>query len=273
MHTHVMTMHVKATVQGTRTSPTRLERWTYSFSRHWILIFSMILGLYAGLPFLAPVFMKLGWQTPARMIYIIYSFLCHQLPQRSYFLFGSKVTYSLPEIQSMWRNTLNPLILRKFIGNPEMGWKVAWSDRMVSMFTSLWLFGMLWRPLHRWLKPLPWWGLILFLLPMALDGVSHFISDLYGIGHGFRDSNAWLAILTNNAFPPGFYPGDAWGSFNSLMRLLTGILFGLSIVWFGFPYLDDALSQQAHFLESRLNHYPQKKVEPSTGASSGEQIP
>jgi len=117
------------------------------------------------------------------------------------------------------------------------------------------LFCILWRPLRRWLKPLPWWGLVLFLLPMALDGTSHLISDLYGIGQGFRDSNAWLAILTNNAFPPGFYAGDAWGTFNSWMRLLTGVLFGLGIVWFAFPYLDDVFSQKTQYVESTLNFY------------------
>ena len=241
---------------NTYTSPTRLERWTYRFSRHWILVFSVVLGMYVVFPLLAPIFMKLSWETPARAIYIIYSFLCHQLPQRSYFLFGSKLTYSLPEIQSMWRNTLDPLILRQFIGNPEMGWKVAWSDRMVSMFTSLWLFGIFWKPLHRWLKSLPWWGLVLFLLPMAVDGVSHFISDLSGIGQGFRDSNAWLAILTNHSFASSFYSGDAWGSFNSLMRLLTGILFGLGLIWFGFPFLEDIYSQQVKYMESRIKYTP-----------------
>lgn len=228
-----------------RTSPTRLERWTHTISRHWILIFSVLLGLYAGLPFLAPVFMQLGWETPAKLIYSIYSFLCHQLPQRSFFLFGPKATYSLPEIQSIWQNTVDPLILRQFVGNAEMGWKVAWSDRMVSMYISLWLFGTFWRPLRSWLKPLPWWGFGLFLLPMAIDGTSHFVSDLYGISQGFRDSNAWLAALTNNAFPRDFYAGDALGSFNSWMRLLTGVLFGLGIVRFGFSHIDDTFSKQA----------------------------
>ncbi len=234
-------------------STIRLERVTYILSRHWTMAFGMIVGLYVGLPFLAPFFMKLGWDIPARLIYIIYSFLCHQLPQRSYFLFGSKAMYSLSEIQSAWQNTIDPIVLRRFIGNPEMGWKVAWSDRMVSMFTSTWLFGLLWWPLRRKLKPLPWWGLVLLLLPMAVDGTSHFISDLYGIGQGFRDSNAWLAALTQNAFPAGFYAGDAWGSFNSLMRLLTGILFGLGLIWFGFPYVDEVFSQTERSLEARIN--------------------
>jgi uncharacterized membrane protein len=218
------------------------ERLVQFLSRRWILVISLILGVYVGLPFLAPVFMQIGWSGPARVIYLIYSWLCHQLPQRSYFLFGPKTTYSLAEVQNAWQDTTEMWILRQFIGNLQMGWKVAWSDRMVSMFTSLWLFGLLWWPLRKRLKPLPWWGFILFILPMALDGGSHALSDLAGIGQGFRDSNAWLAALTHHAFPTTFYAGDAWGSFNSLMRLVTGVLFGLGIVWFGYPFLDAAFS-------------------------------
>lgn len=206
----------------------------------WFTLFGVVAGLYVLLPFLAPALMLIGWGEAGKAIYFIYSFLCHQLPERSYFLFGPKFTYPLTEIQAVWRNTTNPLILRQFIGNPEIGWKVAWSDRMVSMFTSTWIFGLLWFPLRRRFPKLPFWGLVLFLLPMLLDGTSHLISDFWGIGQGFRDTNLWLAILTNHVFSPSFYIGDAWGSFNSLMRLLTGLSVGLGIVWFGFPYLDDS---------------------------------
>ncbi|OGN94170.1 MAG: hypothetical protein A2Y88_04050 [Chloroflexi bacterium RBG_13_48_10] len=207
---------------------------------HWIVPISILLGIYIGLPFMAPVFMHARWDGAARVIYFIYSWLCHQLPERSFFFFGSKFTYSLAEIQNAWQNTINPVILRQFIGNTDMGWKVAWSDRMISMYTSLWLFGLLWWLVRRRLKPLPWWGMALFLLPMAVDGTSHFFSDLAGIGQGFRFTNDWLAVLTGHIFPASFYYGDAWGSFNSLMRLLTGILFGLGIVWYTYPYLDKA---------------------------------
>jgi uncharacterized membrane protein len=224
-----------------------------------MLVFSLLLGIYIGLPFLAPVFMKIGWSGPGRVIYFIYSWLCHQLPERSFFLFGPKFTYSLSEVQNAWQNTINPVVLRQFIGNPEMGWKVAWSDRMVSMFASLWLFGLLWWLLRRRLKPLPWWGLILLLLPMAIDGTSHFFSDMEGIGQGFRDYNAWLAMLTNLALPTTFYAGDAWGSFNSLMRLVTGVLFGLGIVWFGYPYMDKAFSLEIP-PAVRIAIFPQPKV-------------
>jgi uncharacterized membrane protein len=193
---------------------------------------------------MAPVFMHVGWIGAARVIYFIYSWLCHQLPERSFFLFGSKFTYSLAEVQNAWQNTIRQEILRQFIGNPVMGWKVAWSDRMVSMFASIWLFGLIWWLVRHKVKPLPWWGLVLFLLPMVVDGTSHFFSDLAGIGQGFRNGNVWLVVLTQHIFPVSFYSGDAWGSFNSLMRLLTGILFGLGIVWFAYPYLDNAFAPQ-----------------------------
>jgi uncharacterized membrane protein len=209
-----------------------------ALSRRWILWFALLYGLFVWIPLLAPLFMRLGWDGAGKVIYFVYSFLCHQLPERSYFIFGSKISYSLPEIQAAWKNTTNPLILRQFIGNAQMGWKVAWSDRMVSMFTSIWFFGLVWWPLRKRIKPLSIWGLVLLALPIALDGTSHLISDFWGIGQGFRDTNLWLAVLTHNAFTPTFYAGDAWGSFNSLMRLITGVLFGLGIVWSGFLYLN-----------------------------------
>src|SRR3972149_3910935 len=164
---------------------------SYWLSCHWVAVFALALGFYVGLPFLAPVFMQLGWSRAADVIYFIYSFQCHQLPQRSFFLFGPQAMYSLSEIQAAWQNTSDPLLLRQFIGNPEMGWKVAWSDRMVSMYTSIFAFSLLWGLLRRWFKlpRLTWWGLLLLLLPMAFDGTSHFISGLAGIGQGFRDSN------------------------------------------------------------------------------------
>ncbi len=158
-------------------------------------------------------------------------------------MFGPRLTYSLAAIGATGQDTSSLLSLRHFIGNAAMGWKVAWSDRMVSMFTSLWVFGLLWWPLRKRVPKLPVLGLILFLLPMAMDGGTHFLSDLSGIGLGFRDTNLWLAALFHNVFRPEFYAGDAWGSFNSLMRLLTGILFGLGVAWFTFPILGDAFDE------------------------------
>lgn len=212
-------------------------------SRRWWLTFSFLLGLYVGIPFLAPVFKHIGWDGLADGICFLYSFQCHQMAQRSFFLFGEKAMYSLETIQTVWRDTNAPLILGQFNGNPQLGWKVAWSDRMVSMYTSTLFFGLLWYPFRRKVKTLPWWGFLLLLLPMGVDGITHVVSDLSGIGLGFRYHNAWLAKLTNFSLSSSFYVGDALGSFNSWMRLISGIFFGLAVVWFGYPLLDEALSR------------------------------
>lgn len=214
-----------------------MSRAASLFSRHWFAAFLLLYGLWVFTPFLAPVFMRLGWDGAGRAIYFIYSFFCHQLPERSFFWFGEKTMYSLTEIQSVWQNTSNPIILRQFIGNETMGWKVAWSDRMISFYTSVWLFAVLWYPFRRKVKPLSWWGFALLLLPIVLDGGTHLLSDFAGIGNGFRDTNIWLAALTQNSLPATFYAGDALGSFNSLMRLATGLLAGLGIVWLAFPFV------------------------------------
>ena len=204
---------------------------------HWFVTFLLVYGLWVWTPFLAPVFMRLGGTDAGKAIYVIYSFFCHQLPERSFFFFGTKPMYSLAEIQSAWQYTNNPMILRQFIGNDAMGWKVAWSDRMISFYTSVWVFAAMWYPLRRKIKPLPWWGFVLLLLPIVIDGGTHMLSDFAGIGQGFRDTNVWLAALTNHALPATFYAGDALGSFNSLMRFITGLLAGLGIVWLAFPYI------------------------------------
>jgi uncharacterized membrane protein len=219
-----------------------------------MLIFSLFYGLYVGLPFLAPILMKIGWESPARIIYTFYSLLCHQMAQRSFFLFGTKTMYSMSEIQAVWPHNFDIFLLRRFIGTSELGWKVAWSDRMVSMYTSILLFGWIWYPLRRRVKLLPLWGFFLIILPMALDGISHVISDFAGIGQGFRYPNEWLAILTDNTFALSFYAGDALGSFNFWMRLLSGSLFGLGFVWLGFPYLDEATTETMNALKPKFQH-------------------
>ena len=225
-------------------------------SHRWFQIFIVVYGLWIWLPWLAPLFMHIGWDRAGRVVYFIYSFFCHQLPERSFFFFGPKTMYSMTAIQTAWQHTFNPLVLRQFIGNPAMGWKLAWSDRMVSFYGSTWLFALAWWPLRRKVKVLPWWGLALLLLPIALDGGTHMLSDITGgIGQGFRYTNQWLAILTHHAFPATFYLGDALGSFNSWMRLITGVLAGFGIVWFAFPYI-----YRTQTLDQELEKYDYGKV-------------
>jgi uncharacterized membrane protein len=232
----------------------RIDAWVHGVVAHWLLAINVLLGIFVGLPWLAPVLMYVGQEGPARFIYGLYSLLCHQLPERSWFLFGPRFTPTLAEIDRASGAGANFFALRHFIGNPEMGWKLAWSDRMVSFYGGWFLFGVIyalvrqarpgWRGL-RWQTALP------LLLPMFLDGVTHAISDLWGVGQGFRDSNAWLAAMTGYRLSATFNIGDAWGSFNSLARLITGLLAAAGLILWLFPWLNRLFKEVAS--EAELN--------------------
>lgn len=228
------------------------DRAVLGFLRHWLLIVNLLFGIYVTAPWLAPVFVKTGHPVAAYAVYFIYSSQCHQLPQRSFFLFGPKPSYSLTEIKAAWQDTNDPVILRQFVGNSQMGWKVAWSDRMVSMYTSILGAGLVFPSVRKRLRPLSWWAFALLILPMVFDGSTHMVSDLAGLGNGFRDNNDWLAWLTGNIFPTMFYAGDALGSFNSWMRLITGVLFGIGVVWLAYPYFERFAHEAAVQLEAKL---------------------
>jgi uncharacterized membrane protein len=216
------------------------ERFDLWLSHHWLALFNTFVGVFVMLPYLAPVFMWLGLTGLADRIYFLYVIIGHQLPQRSIFLFGPKLTYSIPEITAITQS-INPLVLKQFIGNTALGWKVAYSDRLMAWYGSFWIASLVYAVIRRRVKPLPFWGLVLFALPMFIDGATHTISDVLvnnQFGTGFRDSNAWLAELTNNALAATFYAGDALGSFNSLARWLSGALFGVGLAWFLLPYAE-----------------------------------
>lgn len=42
-----------------------------------------------------------------------------------------------------------------------------------------------------------------------------------------------------------------WVLFNSWMRLITGVLFGLGIVWFGFPYIHNVFQDTMTQIKSK----------------------
>jgi uncharacterized membrane protein len=235
---------VSAAAEAGATS--KINTW---FARHWLLTFNAAWGLFVILPWLAPIFMEIGWAGPGKAIYFIYNFFCHQLPERSWFLFGPQFSYAQPDIAGAWGVSMsemgNELFRRRFIGTSELGWKVAWSDRMVSMYGSIFLFGIgyaMLRKMGQKIKGISWWVFLLLVLPMALDGSTHLLNDVLPID--FRQTNAWAAFITGHAFPAEFYVDDRWGSLNSLLRLITGLLFGLAVVGFLWPLMDREFSPQ-----------------------------
>ena len=229
------------------------ERFELWLSRHWLALFNSFVGVIVVTPYLAPLFMQLGLTGLADRIYFLYVILGHQLPQRSIFLFGPKLMYSLPEITA-FTQSISPLVLKEFTGNAELGWKVAYSDRLMAWYGAFWIAALVYAVIRRRARPLPFWGLILFALPMFIDGATHTVSDVLisnQFGAGFRDSNVWLAHLTNSALPAAYYAGDALGSFNSLARWISGAVFGIGLAWFLLPYAEGTFGYRRIELENK----------------------
>ena|ERR1035437_10014204 len=114
------------------------DRFSYWISNHYMLVFNCLVFLYVGLPFLAPILLKVDFSGPAKVIYAIYSPLCHQLAFRSWFLFGQQAYYprNLADIsgvityeQLTGQSQLDLIAARQFVGNAIVGYKVAICQR------------------------------------------------------------------------------------------------------------------------------------------------
>ncbi|MXY96087.1 MAG: DUF2085 domain-containing protein [Caldilineaceae bacterium SB0670_bin_27] len=189
-------------------------------ARHWLALFNALVALYLLLPFLAPVLADAGLSRPASLIYSVYSATCHQLPERSYFLFGEQPFYSLstlekgglPEDQGLFQR-------RAYRGNESAGYKVAVCQRDVAIYGSVMLAGLLFGMLRGRVRGIGLKIYLLLLIPIALDG----LSQLFGL----RESNWWL-------------------------RTFTGALFGGASVWLAYPYIEAAMRDVVRSEEMRL---------------------
>jgi len=242
------------TEQKTISSKTRalviwLQKSILVLTRFWYFVAIMAAIIILALAFLAPAFMAAGQPETGQAIYRLLAPHNHQLPQRSYFLFGQAGgihTYSLDQILAWGGQADN---LQAFLGNPEIGFKTALNHRMLAIFTALCLGGLLWqlageRPRLRFVP------FLLTVLPILIDGLSHINSETSG--RGFRQTNDWAIIISGGIFPDSFYQETTLGSLNWLLRTLTGLLFGLGLAWFLFTYLSNRFAAIRQELEPKL---------------------
>ena len=141
-------------------------------TRHWTGLVNAFLLVFATLPLLSPLLRAGGAEGPSDAIIRAYSLVCHQMPERSYFLFG---------------------------------YPMAFCERDTAIYASMALTGLLWARFRRRIPRLHWSLFLLLILPMALDGFSQLA--------GVREST-WQ------------------------LRTLSGGLFGMACVWFGYPLFD-----------------------------------
>lgn len=214
----------------------RFSRW---FSDHYMILLNLFTFLYVFFAFLAPVLMKVGAQAPAKVIYKVYSPLCHQLAFRSFFLFGEQPYYpralagvdgviTYGQATGFAENDINTA--RDFLGNEAMGYKLALCERDIAIYGAILLFGIVFSLTGKKIKPLPWYLWILIGLgPIGLDGFSQLLSQT-GLG-----IFSWLPLRESTP----------------LLRALTGALFGLGTIWFGLPYLEESVRENRRDMQMK----------------------
>lgn len=115
-------------------------------------IFLTFLLFVNGLPFLAPIFLKLSevsqiFTLPANAIYFLYSMLCHQFHHRSIHLFDNQLAWCTRDV-GIWMGMLIGAVAIKYLG----------------------------------VKGIKWYWVIPFTIPIALDGGIQTVATFLEIG-------------------------------------------------------------------------------------------
>ncbi len=207
-----------------------LDRFSYFFSKSYVIILSLILAIFVGIPFLAPVLEKTGHTTSANIIYKVYRVVCHQLAFRSFFVYGEQPFYprqlaNIDNFITYEQITSSDVIdldfARDLVGDPLLGYKVAICERDVAIYGSLALFGFLFQFTGKRIKQLPWyWWFVIALIPIALDG----FSQIPSLSDGWP---AWVPIRESTP----------------LIRVITGTLFGAGTGWFMYPLMEESMKE------------------------------
>ena len=156
--------------------------------RHWLLLVNSGAILYAGLPWLSPLATASGHPLIGEFLFRIYKPLCHQLPERSFFVCGHQV---------------------------------AFCHRCVAMYSAIVVAGLLFGLLRRRIRPISLKIGGLLLLPILIDGLTHMVDDLSRVG--LRGG------------------GDAIGTLNFWLRMITGALVGVVMLLAVYPRIEHDL--------------------------------
>jgi len=215
-----------------------LDRGVSGFAAHWLLIFNVVMALYVGVPFLAPVFMRVGWEGPAKVIYALYGPFCNQWAHHSWFLFGQHSYYPAALFQAYTgidpNTSAGLLAARAFVGNAQMGYKVAICERDVAIYGMMLLAGVTFSlpPLRRRVEPMRAWAwLLIGIIPIGIDGFWQLFTTF-----PYNTVFHFLSFLPYHESSP-------------FARTLTGALFGLANIWLAYPYFEASMREARHDLK------------------------
>ena len=132
------------------------DRFIFWLTDHWLCVFGTAVFLFLALAFASPYLIAHGHERLGGLIFSAYHRVCHQLPERSFFVFGHQVAYC---------------------------------QRDVGVYAGIVCGGILYSLSRRRLalRSLRWY-LVAFVTPVAFDG----ITQLFGL----RQSNWYLRLGT-----------------------------------------------------------------------------
>lgn len=223
---------------------TRSDSITLWIHRHYMLLFNFLVFLYLGFAFLAPMLMKAGVTNPANLLYKAYGLVCHQLAYRSFFIFGEQFYYPRQAAEVSGVMTFSEatgldesnearaiFAARNYVGNDEMGYKIALCQRDIAIYGGILLFGLLFSLTGMRLKSIPWYlWLALAIVPIGLDGFSQLLSQPPLSFLPYRESTPFL-------------------------RVLTGFMFGFFTAWFGYPLVEESMADTRKLIEAKQQRY------------------
>lgn len=121
-----------------------VDRFIYRVARRWLWVANSAGALMVIPALLAPLLMATGHQTLAGIIYRLFSLVCHQMPERSFFLFG---------------------------------YQVAYCQRDLAIYSGVLALGLLYGLVRHRVRPLHLRWAAVLALPMAIDG----FTQLFGL--------------------------------------------------------------------------------------------
>ena len=221
-----------------RQNLSRSEGCSYWISKRYLLLLNLFMLLYVGLPFAAPALEKAGLPGAAKPIYTIYSGLCHQLGYRSFYLYGEQAFYpralaGMEGLDTFGESTgideEDMWAARYHIGDEKVGYKIALCQRDVAIYSAMFIFGVLYALTGRRLKPLPLYlWVAIGIVPIGLDGFSQLIGMI-----------PWLPwVYVRESVP--------------LLRVITGVLFGFTTAWFGYPLIEEAMNETRLLVATKM---------------------
>ena len=142
---------------------------------YWALVITIVLGIIVLAALSVPFLTYWGLDGVSKPIFYTLHLICAQIPSHSFYI---------------------------------MGHQLGMCARNMSIYSSMFVGGLIFLLSKKRLPGIPWWLWVLLILPMAYDGLTQMF--------GLREST--------------------WE-----LRVITGTLFGLANMWFALPFVQRTL--------------------------------